>query len=133
MPSTVSIKRGEIMTKNAQYVLERFMEDTAHHKMEVLIDNGLYRHLKFTNNGSSIYRFDIHTWPGFLCVCGDMGTYVFQRLDDMFEFFRSTDATLRINPHYWAEKCQAHGHEAVERYDLDAFTERINEWMEVDK
>lgn len=106
------------------------MGDTAGHKMEVLLDNGLYRHLKFTNNGSSVYRFDIHTWPGFLCVCGDMGTYVFQRLEDMFKFFRSNDAPLRINPHYWAEKCQAHGNEDVERYDPDAFAARIKEWME---
>ena len=118
--------------ENRKYALERFLEVTAEHKMEILLDNGtgLYRHLKFTKNGSSIYRFDIHTWPGFLCICGDMGTYVFQRVLDMFTFFRSVDSELRINPRYWAEKCQAAGREGIEEYVPEMFMKRINEWMD---
>jgi len=89
-------------------IKERFLKETKNHKMEVLMDNGLYRHLKFTNEGSQVYRFDIHTWPGYLCICQDMGTYVFSRVSDMFEFFDSDiNKEYAINPHYWGEKLQA--------------------------
>ena len=40
-----------------------------------------------------------------------MGCYVFSRLDDMFQFFRTDrnhkDEGLHINPGYWSEKLQA--------------------------
>jgi len=79
--------------------------------MEVLHEDGLYRHLRFTKGGSQCYRFDIHTWPGFLCICQDMGTYVFSRTPDMFDFFRLKDNDWSkkhiINTGYWAEKLQA--------------------------
>ena len=117
------------MDENRKYALERFLSDTANHKMEVLLDNGIYRHLKFTNNGSSVYRFDLITRPGDLCVCGDMGTYVFQRVNDMFTFFRSESSELKINPDYWAEKCQASKY-ALEEYRPEIFRERIEEWMD---
>jgi len=89
-------------------IKERFLKETKNHKMEVLMDNGVYRHLKFTNEGSQVYRFDIHTWPGYLCICQDMGTYVFSRVPDMFEFFNSDiNKEYAINPGYWGEKLQA--------------------------
>jgi len=79
--------------------------------MEVLKDEGVYRHLSFTKNGSRDYQFDLHTWPGYLCVSGDMGTYVFSRISDMFNFFIMGDNDFNskhvINPGYWAEKLQA--------------------------
>lgn len=86
-------------------IKEDFLEQTKAHTMEVLLDNGYYRHLKFTNNGSNIYRYDLITYPGGLVIRGDMGTYVFERLPDMFEFFRS-EGKLTINPGYWGEKLQ---------------------------
>ena len=92
-------------------VKDRFIGDTDNHTMEILQDEELYRHLKFTDNGSQCYRFDIHTWPGTLCIDGDMGTYVFSRIPDMFEFFRMKDGDFNkkhvINPGYWGEKLQA--------------------------
>ena len=48
---------------------------------------------------------------GSLIASGDVGTYVFSRLADMFEFFRSpmtSDGRLYINDSYWAE---AHRHQ----------------------
>ncbi|WP_394165088.1 hypothetical protein [Neptunomonas phycophila] len=94
---------------------ERFLNDVANHTLKVIKDDGLHRHLSFTQDGSSVYRFDLITWPGYLCICGDMGEYVFRRLPDMFEFFRmdkndfmnKPDQKLSINPHYWSEKLQA--------------------------
>ena len=93
---------------NKEETKQRFVNDIKGHTMEVRIDNGVYRHLTFTNKGSSVYRFDIHTWPGYLCVCGVMGTYVFSRVNDMFEFFNDDiDKEYAINPGYWGEKLQA--------------------------
>lgn len=89
----------------AESVLANFQRDTANHRLEILSDVGCHRHLKFSNNGSSTYWFEIITWPGCLCISGDMGTYVFRRVEDMFRFFRSDSG--RINPHYWSEKVEA--------------------------
>lgn len=94
---------------------ERFLNDVANHTLKVIKDDGLHRHLSFTKGGSSVFRFDLITWPGYLCICGDMGEYVFRRLPDMFDFFRmdendfmnKPDQKLSINPYYWSEKLQA--------------------------
>lgn len=94
---------------------ERFLDDIKNHSMKVNRDDGVNRHLSFTNNGSSIYRFDLITWDGYLCITGDCGTYVFWRTEDMFSFFRmgkndfnlKKDKRLSINPHYWGEKLQS--------------------------
>lgn len=93
---------------------ERFLSDIKEHSLEVLHDDGVYRHLKFTNNGSQNFRFDLTTWPGYLCISGDMGTYTFQRTTDMFEFFRTdkndfnyNKTGLSINARYWAEKLES--------------------------
>ncbi len=95
--------------------LERFLGDIAEHSMEILQDDGVYRHIKFSENGSSIYHFCITTWPGHLAISGDCGDYVFARVRDMFEFFwmgendyKNNPANkLSINHSYWAEKCTA--------------------------
>lgn len=89
-----------------------FRRDTAEHQLEVLRDDGVYRHLRFRKPGTSCYGFDIVTWPGHLAITGDMGDSMFSRLPDMFEFFRDdrkraeTDS-LCISSAYWAEKCVA--------------------------
>lgn len=115
-----------------QEVKERFLKDTKNHTMEILKDDGLYRHLKFTNGGSQCYRFDIHTWPGFLCICQDMGTYVFSRTPDMFEFFIMDDNDFNkkhvINPGYWGEKLQAtngRGDSGYMEYSQDTFEANV--------
>lgn len=89
---------------------DRFLKDVADHRMTVLLDNGVHRHLRFSRPGSSTYWFELVTWPGRLSISGDMGDYVFSRLTDMFEFFRtdrSQAGELRINRGYWAEKVTA--------------------------
>lgn len=92
---------------------ELFLKYTVDHSMEILRDNGCARHLKFSNSGSSVYGFDLITWPGYLCIAGDCGTYIFARNQDMFEFFRMSDDDfnhfleknkgLSINPKNWSE------------------------------
>lgn len=114
---------------------ERFRKDVAEHRATILRDDGLNRHIQFRRPGTYCMGFDLITWPGYLCYTGDMGTYVFSRLADMFEFFRSTYRNeqkqgLYINPQYWAEKCRAADHyDGITEYNEDVFRERVNEWI----
>ncbi len=85
-------------------IREEFIADVANHRMEVLLDRSFHRHLKFSAKGSSIYWFELVTWPGSLAINGDMGSWTFSRVRDMFTFFRGKE----INPGYWAEKIR-HG------------------------
>ena len=102
-------------------VKEQFEEDTKDHTIEILLNEGVYRHLKCSNNGSQVYRFDITTWPGHLCVSGDMGTYVFSRLYDMLEFFGED----KINPGYWGEKLQAQSCNGTTANSVKEFSEEL--------
>jgi hypothetical protein len=123
---------------------ERFLRDVADHRMIVISDEGVNRHIRFKEPNSSNMYFDLITWPGHLCYTGDMGTYVFQRLHDMFEFFRTDreyhrqrGRRLGINLSYWTEKLIAidgnrHGGK-VQAFDAVKFTRVINDfrvgWM----
>jgi hypothetical protein len=93
---------------------ERFLRDIASHEMTIIRDEGVSRHIRFRRPDSINMYFDLITWPGSLCYTGDMGTFVFSRLDDMFEFFRVEPSyklrdgnTLFVNPGYWGEKLQS--------------------------
>jgi len=87
---------------------EQFQKDVADHRMQIIRDDGVYRHVRFQQPGSSDMYFDLITWPGCLCYTGDMGTYVFQRTTDMFEFFRRpAHCRYTIDVRYWAEKVEA--------------------------
>ena len=105
--------RNPAAHKHEQLVADMFLADTTTHQMRVALDNGTHRHLKFRAGDTSLYWFDIITWPGVLTIRGDMGTYVFARTEDMFAFFRGS----RINPGYWAEKAVADS--GVRRFDSD--------------
>ncbi len=117
---------------------KQFLHDAREHQMSILMDNGLYRHLRFKRPTGSAYWFDIVTWPGRLCISGDMGTYVFNRLEDMFEFFRTDRRDwsfnpngLSINPGYWAEKIDAvdkHGDFKV--FNPETFRKEIKRWFD---
>lgn len=95
--------------------------------MHIRLDQGVYRHLEFRQaDGSWNHGFHIITTPWRLMVTGDMGTWVFSRLEDMFEFFRTDKG--RINCSYWAEKCinGVHGgSEAGTVYDGDVYQANI--------
>lgn len=100
------------MANSYQTTAESFMKDVANHKLTVVRDEGLYRHLRFSKPDTMCMHFDLITWPGYLCYTGDMGTYVFTRLKDMFVFFRDghdKDGNIfrYIDKRYWAEKVEA--------------------------
>lgn len=87
---------------------DSFREDVKAHEMKVLLDQGVHRHLRFQNPKTSNQYFEIVTFPGTLVYVGDMGSFVFRRIADMFEFFRTQSKTnLEINPDYWGEKLEA--------------------------
>lgn len=106
-----------------QRAAEHFGQDTAGHQIAVLHEEGLYRHLRFKHPKRGAYWFDLITWPGVLVINGDMGSYTFSRITDMFEFFRSKSG--RINPHYWAQKLRAN--DGVRAYSEDLFRRRVTE------
>lgn len=102
---------------------ESFARAVAEHTMTVLRDDDAYRHLRFGKPGTIVNSFSIVTWPGYLAFTGDMGDYVFKRLDDMMEFFRGHGP----NPDYWSEKCVAAGHEGIKEYSAELAHEMIDE------
>lgn len=124
---------------NRSDVLPRFLADTASHELRVVLDDGVHRHLQFRRPGTYCYGFDIVTWPGYLAISGDMGTAVFNRLHDMFEFFRAKPAEhekaggLFVNDGYWAEKCVANDgakQEYSARLFRDLVTRLFKEYVE---
>ena len=104
---------------------EQLLVDVANHKMTIRLDSGLYRHLHFRQPSNSNMWFEIITWPGSLTVNGDMGTWSFYRVDDMFTFFRSDK--LRINASYWDEKITSESRYGgpAEKFDADTFKANV--------
>jgi PAS domain-containing protein len=133
---------GGAEVKNQQCTEDRFLQDAGSHAMTVIRDDGIHRHLEFRKPrpAGSEYWFQLITYPGELVITGDMGTYVFRRLEDMFEFFRTDRAyneergrKLGINLGYWAEKLQAMPRDGVKEFDEERFNsvirERLVNWM----
>ncbi|RNM05844.1 MULTISPECIES: hypothetical protein [Dickeya] len=114
-------------------IKDRVLENISRHEMTIHRDDGLYRHIQFSQPGTNCYRFDLVTWPGYLCVTGDMGCWTFSRIADMFAFFN--DGIGRgINPGYWSEKFESGtGHGRCEppcyEFDSDAFDKCLQEWL----
>ena len=109
---------------NLETVQQRFPKDVEAHIMYTYNDDGTYRHLRFKKPGTMMYHFDLVTWPGFLAITGDMGTYVFSRIEDMFDFFRSGKD---VNVSYWIEKCQSYDRHCHQLdWDSDAFEQWID-------
>lgn len=117
---------------------DRFLKDAERHVMTVIRDDGVHRHLRFKRPDSGTYWFDLITWPGSLCIDGDCGTYVFRRLDDMFQFFRQdreylerNGVKLAINPSYWGEKLQAIASQGgYKEFCKDDFKANVKRWFD---
>ncbi len=110
---------------------ESFLNDVASHEMTVFRDDGLYRHLRFQKPGTWYMGFDVVTWPRYLAYTGDMGCYIFSRLPDMFEFFRSHTDGLYVNPHYWGEKVDAVDRNGpIKEYDPESFRKAVLRWLD---
>ena len=105
---------------------QTFLCDVKNHEMEILLNSDIYRHIRFKNPECNAYWFEIITSPNLLVINGDMGTFTFSRLHDMFNFFRMnnddfksrTENKLQINLGYWAEKLNSYP-EKYKEYDAD--------------
>jgi hypothetical protein len=132
-----TVVKGKTMSRLSE---KQFLKEVEGHRMQVLLDNGIYRHLRFAQEGQNSWNqwFDIVTWPGRLAYTGDMGTFVFARLEDMFQFFRgkpSDHKGLYVNLGYWAEKleaadCRGGCQSGAEEYSPDRFKAMVNEHVE---
>lgn len=118
-----------------QKISDRFAKETAEHEMTVLHDDGIYRHLRFQRHTwrpplvnplkSSIYWFELITVPGSLIFRGDGESFVFARLTDMFEFFR-TSAYNGPNVGYWAEKVTS-DQKSLKNFSADLFVSTMKD------
>lgn len=114
-----------------QPTAKTFLRYIAEHQLAVIRDDGIDRHIRFRRPNTIVANFDLITWSGYLCISGDMGTYVFSRIPDMFEFFRSETGELKINEGYWAEKVQAiDRHSGVTKYSPDKFRQQVKWWLD---
>ena len=111
---------------------DRFLGIVENHQMKIDLDISSHRHLVFKEPSSSAYHFNITTFPGHLCVSGDMGCFVFKYpMPDMFSFFRSEDG-WGINPSYWEEKvcAQSMPDGGVKSYSKDKTEAKLRELLE---
>lgn len=104
----------------------RFARETSGHEMTVLLDQGLYRHLRFASPDGSGYRFDLHTSPNRLMFHGEPGTYVFSvwPTEDMFDLLRQSSVGDKPNFGYWHEKLVAWSEPAIQ-FSNDRFDKRV--------
>jgi len=101
----MGLAEGEGDEMNHKVTKENFLKDVKEHEITIFKNDGLYRHIRFRKPHESAFYFDLVTFPHHLVYTGDMGTYVFSRIEDMFEFFRSNDGEVHPNFDYWSEKC----------------------------
>jgi RecG-like helicase len=115
---------------------QTFLNDVKDHKLEIINDTNDIISLKFKRPNECYYHFEITTWENHLCISGDMGTYVFKRVKNMFNFFRMDDydfnydkeKTLQINPYYWHQKLVSQDvHSPAMEFSTDLFQNRIKE------
>jgi hypothetical protein len=121
---------------------ERFLADVSKHQLTILRDDGLNKHLRFKRENGSSYWFDIITYSGRLIIDGDCGTFVFARIEDMMDFFRTKKNDwnynkngLSINPSYWGEKLRAvsnggYGKGNIKKFSEDIFKARVKEYFD---
>jgi hypothetical protein len=112
-------------------VAHSFAVDVADHRLIVLLDQGLHRHLVFQSRTSSWRgRFELITAPGSLTITGDRGAHTFRRLTDMFQFFRSNpDRPHTINIGYWGEKLPDAGR-SVKDYSEQVARQHIKDYLD---
>lgn len=109
-----------------------FLKDVSKHAVAILRDDGVNRHVRFKKPDSSTMYFDLITWPGHLCYTGDMGTFVFARITDMFDFFRAEPETcgdLHINTGYWSEKVLAADRDGITKFSEGKFRSAIEDYL----
>jgi len=119
----------EMVRLSKEPVAERFLRDVSLHEMDIRHDDGLYRHIVFQKPGTSCYLFSLTTTPGRLIYAGDMGCFVFERVQDMFSFFRA-NGEREPNYGYWHEKMVACDRQGSEEHNVDEFRENLERYLQ---
>ena len=110
---------------------EKFLEDVKNHEVKILKDDGVYRHLSVRQAGTVCQSFNIVTAPNFLFYYGDMGSFTFSRVKDMFDFFRCSE--LGINAGYWSEKLESvDRHGGYKAFSFDKFKSNLLDYCETE-
>ena len=115
------------MRQETKCTEEIFLKNVSEHEFTIISDSGINRHLKFMAPDTNNHWFELITWNNHLCISGDMGTYVFARTPDMFNFFRTPAEGLYINTGYWDEKVQSESRfgGGVKKFSEELFKEAI--------
>lgn len=120
-----------------------FCKNTENHRLRILHDDGLYRHLRMQSDNEKgqptvIWYWDIITWPGSLAIRGDVADgYIFTRDPDMLEFFslhpdRYRDDAPMIDMHYWAQKLAYEHRSTATVYDREVFLASVRDALSND-
>lgn len=120
-----------------------FCKNTENHRLRILHDDGLYRHLRMQSDNEkgqpmAIWYWDIITWPGSLAIRGDVADgYIFTRDPDMLEFFslhpdRYRDDAPMIDMHYWAQKLAYEHRSTATVYDRKVFLASVRDALSND-
>lgn len=126
--------------------VKQALDQTTGHRIEIVRDDGDYRHLRFRNPLWGItWGFDLITWPQHLTIAGDLGvrTFVWNNADalrlfrpglDEFEYIAGKVAGGRAATMAWSREAfesmlRDAGKEWIESYgasaDLDAAIEAV--------
>jgi hypothetical protein len=97
-------------------------KDLKNHQVHIKKSDGLYTHYRCRQQDLWCYGFDIITWPGSFCITGDMGTYIFQRTENMMDFMTSACRS----PSYAKEKCVAYS-SPLEVFSFQLFEKDLKE------
>lgn len=118
------------MQKSKEPIADRFQRDITDHTIEIRHEDGVYRHVVFKRPDTVCMMFSLTTTPGRLIYAGDMGCFVFERLFDMFEFFRDKNERPRApNFSYWHEKLVAVCRDGSMEHDADSFRENLQTYV----
>jgi hypothetical protein len=114
--------------KTHEPISQRFQRDIATHQIEIRHNDGLYRHIVFKRPDTVCMAFSLTTTPGRLIYAGDMGCFVFERVTDMFDFFRSRAGHRDPNLGYWHEKLVAIDRCGSQENSVDRFRDNLKSY-----
>lgn len=124
-----------VRSKRLADVEADFKRYTAKHVLEAIDEGAGMRRLVVREPGTWHFWFTITTWPNYLAITGDLGSYVFCRIPDMFQFFRqgAAEASHGINPDYWSEKVVAADRHGIEQWSIESLRESLQESLDESK
>ncbi|MCK1813315.1 hypothetical protein MTQ13_03345 [Streptomyces sp. XM4011] len=106
-----------------EQIAAHFRRDTTRHRLTILHDDGLYRHLRWMSPRGAGYLCELVTWPGWLAIRGTANaSYMFGHATDMLGFFRGADVT----PGSWAERLPR-GRDSALEYSADVTRRLVRE------